>query len=79
MRSWAQRTARWTVRTLPFSFGRADGEVHAGTGGGGTCPSPAPRQDDHGSRYRAAHQRAAAAPVRGKHAAPRPQRRARVF
>jgi hypothetical protein len=27
MLSWAQRTARWTVKTLPFSFGRANGRA----------------------------------------------------
>jgi hypothetical protein len=30
MLSWAQRTARWTVRSLPFSFGRP-GTDRAGT------------------------------------------------
>jgi len=74
MLSWAQRTARWTVKTLPFSFGRAaDGDVTASTSAG-QCP---PRPEDRGSRHHPMHQRGSAAPVRGRHAAPSRSRRAR--
>ncbi len=41
MLSWAQRTARWTVKTLPFSFSRADGGDVARTPTG-TTPTETP-------------------------------------
>jgi hypothetical protein len=41
MLSWAQRTARWTVKTLPFSFGRANGRTD-GRDGAETAPAETP-------------------------------------
>jgi hypothetical protein len=73
MRSWAQRTARWTVKTLPFSFGRAGGAV--GADGAPACP---PRADDTGERRHPAHERGLVPPSRGRHAAPPKSRKARV-
>lgn len=71
MRSWAQRTARWTVKTV--SFGRAGGEV-TGSAQAGQCPL---RADERGTRHHPMHERGPAA-VRGRHAAPRPSRKARM-
>jgi len=73
MRSWAQRTARWTVKTLPFSFGRGGGDVTA-SAPAEQCP---PRPEDRGTRRHSAHERGSAAPVRGRHAAPSRSRRTR--
>jgi hypothetical protein len=74
MRSWAQRTARWTAKTLPFTFGRTGGDI-AGTTPAGQCP---PRASAHGQRHRPMHERAGTAPARGRHAAPSRSRKARV-
>jgi len=73
MLSWAQRTARWTVKTLPFSFGRTSGDVTASTPAG-QCP---PRPENRGSRHHPTHERGSSAPTRGRHAAPSRSRRAR--
>lgn len=75
MRSWAQRTARWTARTLPFTFvtfGRIGGDI-AGTTPGGQCPPRVGGQHRH-SR----HERVMTAPARGgRHAAPSRSRKPR--
>jgi hypothetical protein len=84
MLSWAQRTARWTVKTLPFSFSRPGGgtAVDADVAGNASqeeesaqCPPPAV---DQGPRRRPLHERAGGPPVRGRHAAPSRSRRART-
>ena len=77
MLSWAQRTARWTVKTLPFSFSRAGGgDVAADTPEeSAQCEAPA---ENHGSRHRPLHERAGAPPARGRHAAPGRSRRPRT-
>jgi hypothetical protein len=87
MLSWAQRTARWTVRTLPFSIGRFGGQAQgttavvadqaseeALTAPAGEFPAPAA---EHASRHRASHERVAGTPARGRHAAPSRSRRPR--
>jgi len=87
MLSWAQRTAQWTVKTLPFAIGRAGDPARgtteadadqagdeALTGPEGQSAAPA---DDHGSRHRPSHERVAA-PARGRHAAPSRSRRGRT-
>ena len=74
MRSWAQRTARWTAKTLPFTFGRTGDDI-AGTTPAGQC---APRARDYGQRHQPMHERVATAPSRGRHAAPPRARRARA-
>lgn len=78
MLSWAQRTARWTVKTLPFSFGRAGSGDLAATSPASQCPPQAERADARGTRRQALHERGQAAPGRGRHAAPGRSRRARV-
>lgn len=84
MLSWAQRTARWTVKTLPFSFSRpGGGDVGNGDEAGSAseeeesaqCPTPA---DERGPRRRPLHERAGGPPVRGRHAAPSRSRRMRT-
>jgi hypothetical protein len=88
MLSWAQRTAQWTVKTLPFPIGRfgdpargtTDAAVHqvgdeALTEPAGKHPG---RAADHGSRHRASHERVAVPSTRGRHAAPSRSRRTRT-
>jgi hypothetical protein len=81
MLSWAQRTARWTVKTLPFSFSRpggdlGDGDVAASVSEeSAQCPPPA---HDQSPRRRPLHERAGGPPVRGRHAAPSRSRRPRT-
>ncbi len=79
MRSWAQRTARWTVKTLPLPLRRPGGEPGGGDEPSGVlaCPRAEPRAAEHGSRHRATNERGPAAPARGRHAAPRPSRKGR--
>ena len=87
MLSWAQRTARWTVRTLPFSIGRSGAQADATTAvvadqagdealtaPAGELPTP---EADPSSRHRASHERLAGSPARGRHAAPGRSRRPR--
>ena len=87
MLSWAQRTARWTVRTLPFSLGRSGAQAHetsavvadqagdeALTAPEGEFPAPSA---DPSARHRASHERLGGSPARGRHAAPSRSRRPR--
>jgi hypothetical protein len=90
MLSWAQRTAQWTVKTLPFSIGRSgdparaatDAEAPADQAADEALAEPAETQPERaasqGSRHRASHERSAAPPVRGRHAAPSRSRRTRT-
>jgi hypothetical protein len=88
MLSWAQRTAQWTVKTLPFPVGRFGDpagettDAPADPGGDEAVAAPAGkhpgRAADHGSRHRASHERVAAQSTRGRHAAPSRSRRART-
>jgi hypothetical protein len=92
MLSWAQRTVRWTVRTLPFSIGRSGApQAHETTAAvadqtgdeAQTAPATAPAGEipapaaEHASRHRASHERLAGSPARGRHAAPSRSRRPR--
>ena len=89
MLSWAQRTAQWTVKSLPFPIGRS-GDPEGGTtdaaahqAGDETLTAPEAEQQeraaDHGSRHRASHERVAAPSTRGRHAAPSRSRRTRTL
>jgi hypothetical protein len=88
MLSWAQRTAQWTVKTLPFPIGRFGGPARETTdapahqAGGEAFTASAgkhpERAADHGSRHRASHERVAVPSTRGRHAAPSRSRRART-
>ncbi len=73
MRTWAQRTARWTARTLPFSFGRGGGRDVAAASPALLVLIPAQRTGDH-TTHQPLHARGAVAPARGKHAAASPRR-----
>uniref|UniRef100_UPI0026027A4C hypothetical protein n=1 Tax=Trebonia sp. TaxID=2767075 RepID=UPI0026027A4C len=72
MRTWAQRTARWTARTLPFSLGRAGGRDLAATASASATATAtagfAERPGDRAPRQ-PLHARGPVAPARGRHAA----------
>jgi hypothetical protein len=88
MLSWAQRTAQWTVKTLPFTIGlfsdaaRGTTDAAAHQAGDEAVTTPEDRHPgrpaDHGSRHRASHERVAVPSTRGRHAAPSRSRRART-
>jgi len=69
MRSWAQRTARWTARTLLSPFGRSGSrDLTASTSASGAVAAC------DRNPYYPMHARMAVAPARGRHAAASPRR-----
>ena len=69
MRSWAQRTARWTARTLSFLFGRPGGRDLTASASASGAVAACDR-----NTYYPTHARMAVAPARGRHAAASPRR-----
>jgi hypothetical protein len=69
MPSWAQRTARWTARTLSFPFSRLGGRDLTASASASAALAAGDRNP-----YLPMHARMAVAPARGRHAAASPRR-----